>query len=439
MSTETKAWEKFKAIGMNDYGAAGLMGNIYAESGFNSMNLQNSSEKKFGMTDKQYTDAVDKGTYKNFVHDSAGYGLVQWTYWSRKDGLMKYANQRKVSIGDDDMQLDYIIKEISAYPGLMQTLKNAKSVLEASNAVLLQYERPADQSTKVQNLRASYGQNYYDKFVKQTQTNLSAVNRLLNVAKAEIGYLEKATNKNLDDKTTNAGSNNWTKYARDLDKLNYFNGKKNGYAWCAVFVSWCFVQAFGMEMAQKLLSHPARGDAASCTEGRRYYKEAKRYYKTDPQPGDQIFFTKDGGKNCNHTGIVLEVKNGYVYTIEGNTSSDAGVVDNGGCVRQKSYAINYSKIDGYGRPRYELIEREDDEDMDVSRFEELWNEYRKTLQDNDCSSWSQKARDWATSTGLIAGGNKLPDGSPNFMWSDLLTREQAAQLFYRFAQMMGKA
>ena len=81
---------------------------------------------------------------------------------------------------------------------------------------------------------------------------------------------------------------------------------------------------------------------------------------------------------------------------------------------------------------------EEDEDMDNARFKELFNDMRSEWQDNDCGSWSQEARDWATSTGLIAGGGKMPDGTPNYMWADMLTREQAAALFYRFAQMMGK-
>lgn len=80
----------------------------------------------------------------------------------------------------------------------------------------------------------------------------------------------------------------------------------------------------------------------------------------------------------------------------------------------------------------------EDEDMDTARFKELFSDMRKGWQDNDCGSWSQEARDWATSTGLIAGGGKMPDGTPNYMWADMLTREQAAALFYRFAQMMGK-
>jgi hypothetical protein len=69
------------------------MGNMKAESALNSKNLQQSYERKLGFTDDTYTEAVDKGTYKNFIYDKAGYGLVQWTYWSLKEELYNYAKQ----------------------------------------------------------------------------------------------------------------------------------------------------------------------------------------------------------------------------------------------------------------------------------------------------------------------------------------------------------
>jgi hypothetical protein len=68
----------------NDYGTAGLMGNLDAESGLRSNNLQDTYSRKFGLNDTQYTQKVDNGTYTNFIKDEAGYGLAQWTYWSRK-------------------------------------------------------------------------------------------------------------------------------------------------------------------------------------------------------------------------------------------------------------------------------------------------------------------------------------------------------------------
>ena len=132
-----------------------------------------------------------------------------------------------------------------------------------------------------------------------------------------------------------------------------------------------------------------------------------------------------------------------MYTIEGNTSSAAGMVANGGCVRDKSYSLTYNRIGGYGRPNYALVPVEQTPSATIpdsvdATFREEWNKLRKELQDNDCGTWSAEARAWATSNGLIVGGGTLADGQPNYMWADMLTREQAIVLFYRFAQMMGK-
>ena len=95
-----KMWDYFKSKGLNDYGVAGLMGNLYAESGLRPCNLQNTYEKSLGMTDAEYTAAVDAGTYTNFVNDKAGYGLAQWTYWSLKQEMLDYFKSKKKSIGD---------------------------------------------------------------------------------------------------------------------------------------------------------------------------------------------------------------------------------------------------------------------------------------------------------------------------------------------------
>ena len=77
MTTEERIWQRLKAAGYNDFGIAGLMGNLYAESALSSTNLQNTYEKKLGMNDAAYTAAVDNGTYANFAKDCAGYGLAQ--------------------------------------------------------------------------------------------------------------------------------------------------------------------------------------------------------------------------------------------------------------------------------------------------------------------------------------------------------------------------
>ena len=85
---EKYIWSRLTAAGLTPAGAAGLMGNLYAESGLNPANLQNTHEKKLGLTDAAYTAAVDAGTYTNFAGDGAGYGLAQWTYKTRKAALL---------------------------------------------------------------------------------------------------------------------------------------------------------------------------------------------------------------------------------------------------------------------------------------------------------------------------------------------------------------
>jgi len=266
---------------------------------------------------------------------------------------------------------------------------------------------------------------------------MKAIERLLNTARKEIGYLEKASNSQLDDKTANAGNRNYTKFARDLDSLGVYNGKKNGYAWCDMFCDWCFITTFGLETAMKITGQPMGGYGAGCRYSAKYYKSMERFYTKYPQPGDQIFFTRDGGATYHHTGLVERVTADTVYTIEGNTSSVSGVVANGGSVERKSYSLSSVNIGGYGRPDYSIIPEEDD-DMDFEKFAKLMEEYRKTLQDNDSGTFSKEAREWAVSTGLIAGNGTYIDGEPNCMWQDMLTREQFITVLYRFAKMMGK-
>lgn len=174
MNNERTIWDFLKSKGLSDAGAAGLMGNLYAESGFNPKNLQNTFEKKLGMNDAAYTASVDSGKYTNFVRDSAGYGLAQWTYWSRKENLLVFAKAAKKSIGDLGMQLDFLISELGSY-GLLENLKKAASVREASNLILLQFEKPASMNSKAtQDKRAAYGQSYYDKYAaKNGGTSMS--------------------------------------------------------------------------------------------------------------------------------------------------------------------------------------------------------------------------------------------------------------------------
>jgi len=164
-TNEEKIWNYLKGKGLNNYGVAGLMGNLNAESALRPNNLQNTYEKKLGLSDDEYVAAVDSGRYTNFVRDSAGFGLAQWTYWSRKQALLNFAQAEKKSIGNLEMQLDFLWKELSeSYKSVLNTLKTATSVRQASDDVLLKFERPADMGESVQVKRASFGQQYYSKY-----------------------------------------------------------------------------------------------------------------------------------------------------------------------------------------------------------------------------------------------------------------------------------
>ena len=165
-TNEERIWNYLTAAGLNACGAAGLVGNLYAESGLSPTNLQNTYEKKLGYTDADYTAAVDSGAYDNFARDSAGYGLAQWTYWSRKQNLLDYARGKGKSVGDLETQLEFLLKELASY-GLLAALKTAASVREASDLVLLKYEKPADQSEAAKVKRAGYGQTYFDKYAQK--------------------------------------------------------------------------------------------------------------------------------------------------------------------------------------------------------------------------------------------------------------------------------
>ncbi len=167
-------WETLYNAIKNPYAVAGLMGNLYAESGLTPNNLQNTGNKSLGMTDAEYTAAVDSGTYtaKQFEDDSFGYGLAQWTYSTRKRALLEYAVSQGASVGDLTMQLSFLLDELRfSYSGVWYALLNAASVREASDAVLLKYERPKNQSEENQQRRAELGQKYFDQYAVNLNTS----------------------------------------------------------------------------------------------------------------------------------------------------------------------------------------------------------------------------------------------------------------------------
>ena len=177
---------------------------------------------------------------------------------------------------------------------------------------------------------------------------MSLVDDIIKKADSFVGYLEKKSNSKLDDFTANAGSNNYTMFARDYKNFTGINIQ--GQAWCDCFVDTMFCYVVGADIAKKLLG----GFSAYTPTSANYFKQMNAWHTANPQKGDIIFF-KNSTRIC-HTGIVYKVERGHVYTIEGNTSAAKGVVANGGGVSKKSYSLTYASIAGYGRPNYAAYE-----------------------------------------------------------------------------------
>ena len=165
--------------------------------------------------------------------------------------------------------------------------------------------------------------------------------KVIEIATNEVGYVEKDDDKHLYDKNDYAGVKNYTKYAKELYP------SLQGQPWCDMFVDWCFVQAYGREKAKKILG----GFSAYTPTSAQYFKDMGRYSKF-PEKGAIIFFKNS--TRINHTGIVIGCGDSIIITIEGNTISGSSVVANGGEVAKKLYNLSdiKSRIDGYGIPDY---------------------------------------------------------------------------------------
>ena len=192
-----KMFNFLRQQGFTEAGSAAVVGNGYAESGCSPINLQNNGNRELDMTDEQYTAAVDNGTYTNFVNDKYGYGIFQWTYWSRKQNLLNYAKSKGVSIGDLEMHMNFLMQELNAgYKPLLNILRTSNSVSECSNAFMLQFERPANQSVENQNKRVSYGREFYNKFCGKGGTTMGYTNSpLVDCVKMSPNHSGKRTHR----------------------------------------------------------------------------------------------------------------------------------------------------------------------------------------------------------------------------------------------------
>jgi hypothetical protein len=195
-----------------------------------------------------------------------------------------------------------------------------------------------------------------------------------------------------------------------------------GYAWCCVFVVWCFHQA-GLDA---LWLNGKIKETAYCPYVESTAKKLGRWVSGDFLPGDCLLFDWEDDNHADHIGFVERVNtDGSLTTIEGNTSfGNIGSQSNGGCVARRTRQLR--DIRGAFRPNFE-----EDDTMTQDQFNEMLNNYRKTLQDNDAGAWSEADRLWAQQIGLFVG-----DGTGNFMWMDFTTKEQIAAVAHRLYEAM---
>ena len=225
-------WNFLKSKGLNDYAVAGIMGNLEKESGLDPCNLQNSYNKKLNISDADYTAVVDAGAYPDFVTDKAGYGLVQWTYWSRKKALLDYAKAAGTSIGDLNMQLAFMWQELQGYKTVMTVLNSAASVREASDIVLHKYEQPGDQSVAVEEKRAASGQTFFDRFTGSGASPFPVVPFLVRVVIPDLNIRTSpgsADNSNLSGKYTGIGTFTIVEISGSWGLLKSYQEKRNGW------------------------------------------------------------------------------------------------------------------------------------------------------------------------------------------------------------------
>ena len=336
-NNEEKIWNYLTAAGMNACGAAGLMGNLYAESGLIPANLQNTYEKKLGYTDAAYTAAVDSGAYTNFGDDGAGYGIAQWTHPDRKPKLLAFAKAAGKSVGDLETQLAFLVHELrESYKLVHYVLVTATDVKTASNVVLLQFEKPADQSAAAKERRAGYGQIYYNRYAKgDTMTEQEARAKVVSIAQSYIGCKESD------------GS-----HKKIIDLYNSHKPLARGYAvkytdaWCSTFASAVAIAAGLTDIIPT---------ECGCEKHIALFKALGSWQENDayvPAPGDYIFYDWQDGTNyadtdntgaADHVGIVEKVSGQTITVIEGNYSN---------AVKRRTLAVNGRYIRGYGVPKY---------------------------------------------------------------------------------------
>ena len=343
-----QCWQHLLKAGATKEGAAGLMGNLYSESGIIPIRVETLCLQRLREAGKLYTDAtytafVDDGTISRyeFLHPlpnrQYGYGLAQWTSPGRKGKLYDHCKARKVSIGDLAAQLDFLVTELQqSYPSVWQVLTTTDCIAEASDAVLIKFEMPKDTGYIVRATRAGYGKELYNHFAKEAESVAKVTAQdVINVIREWIGYSEaNGKHKRIVDIYNAYGA-----------KAGYPRGYKVPYnvAWCDVTVSAAFIQAGAVDLIG--------GIECGVEEHIQIFKKKGIWIEDGtitPKPGYIICYNWDqcGQPNdgySDHIGIVESVKDGMITIIEGNYND---------AVQRRQIKVGWGYIRGYAAPKY---------------------------------------------------------------------------------------
>lgn len=327
-------YETLKQAGLTEEGACAVIANLHHESGLIPNNLENSYSEKFGVTDEEYTEEVDKGyrDKNSFSNDSAGYGLAQWTYFSRKAGLYDLAKSKGKSIGDKDIQVEYLLKELKEYSGVWHIITTSKNLKECSDTVLTEFERPYDQSEAALSRRYTTAVNYYNALNGKEE---SGRKKIVELCRESLGAV-------MGD----------AEHKRIIDIYNSHKPLARGYAmkysddWCAAFASEKYIEA---GMADLFPLEVGCGKMIDKAINMGIWVESDAY---TPSPADGIIYYWDDNGNgeltygADHVGIVEEVyDNGTFCVIEGNMGNPRHV-------GRRTMEINGQCIRGFITPKF---------------------------------------------------------------------------------------
>ena len=346
--TMKKTWSHLTGAGMSPEGAAGLMGNLYSESGIIPIRVETLCLQRLREAGKYYTNAtytafVDDGTIsrEEFLHPlpgrQYGYGLAQWTSPGRKGKLYDHCKARKTSIGDLAAQLDFLITELQqSYPSVWHVLTTTDSIKEASDVVLTKFEMPADCGGRVKQTRWQYATELYDHFTEEADTVAKVTAQdVINVIRGWIGYSE--------------GNGKHRTIVDIYNAYGAIHGYPRGYkvpytvAWCDVTVSAAFIKAGAVDLIG--------GIECGVEEHIQIFKRAGIWIEDGtitPKPGYIICYNWDqyGQPNngyADHIGIVESVKGDTMTVIEGNYND---------AVQRRSIRIGWGYIRGFAAPKY---------------------------------------------------------------------------------------